>query len=158
MHPTGSAAPGLPPKKFRSSQHCKGGAGGAWDVENRQLKSISGASMRDPNFWKGQSRRQFTWGSWRFGIAFSDPALGNVAPALGNVVPALGNWKFWFFIFRSPDLSRSISHMRMPRITIKTHPTSSSWIDFPKDIWSLKVLWANFGLAVIVCLCETLSR
>ena len=41
------------PKIFRSSQHCKGGAGGAWDVENRQLRSISGASMRDPNFWKG---------------------------------------------------------------------------------------------------------
>ena len=122
MHPTGSAAPGLPPKKFRSSQHCKGGAGGAWDVENRQLKSISGASMRDPNFWKGQSRRQFTWGSWRFGIAFSDPALGNVAPALGNVVPALGNWKFWFFIFRSPDLSRSISDMTLTPFTIKIHP------------------------------------
>ena len=29
-----------------------------------------------------------------FGIAFSVPALGNVAPALGNVVPALGNSKF----------------------------------------------------------------
>ena len=52
MHPTGSAAPGLPPKNFRSSQHCKGGAGGAWDVENRQLISISGASMSDPNFSK----------------------------------------------------------------------------------------------------------
>ena len=52
MHPTGSAARGYH-KMFRSSQHCKGGAGGAWDVENRQLRSISGASMRDPNFWKG---------------------------------------------------------------------------------------------------------
>ena len=52
MHPTGSAARGYQ-QFFRSSQHCKGGAGGAWDVENRQLRSISGASMRDPNFWKG---------------------------------------------------------------------------------------------------------
>ena len=55
MHPTGSAARGYH-KIFRSSQHCKEGAaraGGAWDVENRQLRSISGASMRDPNFWKG---------------------------------------------------------------------------------------------------------
>ena len=81
-----------------------------------------GASMRDPNFWKGQSKRYLAWGSWRFGIAFLVLALWNVAPTLGNVVPALGNFKFWFFRFRSPDLSQSISHMRMTRITIKTHP------------------------------------
>ena len=81
-----------------------------------------GASMRDPNFWKGQSKRYLAWGSWRFGIAFLVLAFWNVAPTLGNVVPALGNFKFWFFRFRSPDLSQSISHMRMPRITIKTHP------------------------------------
>ena len=38
-------------------------------------------------------------------------------------VPALGNFKIWFFIFRSSNLSRRISHMGMTSIAIKTHPT-----------------------------------
>ena len=45
-------APGCP-ALLSSPQHCKGGAGGARDIEIRFWDLKIGASMRDPNFWKG---------------------------------------------------------------------------------------------------------
>ena len=37
-----------------------------WNFQSRSKTKI-GASMRDPNFWKGQSTRHLAWGSWRYG-------------------------------------------------------------------------------------------